>query len=212
MAQKLAIKLRERLGLKEKSIKNFINQCVTGKQAYYVDYLPGEKLPRFESLNTQKIYYPATDSQEWIQNGEWVVVEEIMSYQNVMRLYGDRLSEDQKKRIEDNYIRNADNNSNFAATPTGGAVLSKQGLYSGTSVSEYGVRVWKIWYTEERKVFSKKTPNKYKQGEHFTHFLTDGKPIIDRKNFRYNKQTGYYVNPKNSTELYNKEFPVKIQN
>lgn len=206
MAQKLTVKLRERLSLKEKSVKNFINQCVTGKQAYYVDYIPGEKLPRFEGMNTQKIYYPATDNQEWIQNGEWVVIEEVVSYQNVMRLYGDRLINDEKKRIKENYVSNADNNSNFAATPTGGAILSKQGLYSGTSVSEYGVRVWRIWYVEERKVFSKKSPNKYKKGEYFTHFITDGKPIIDKKKFRYNKQTGYYVDSKNSEELYNKEF------
>ena len=203
MAQKLAIKLRERLNLREKSVKNFINQCVTGKQAYYVDYLPGEKLPRFESVNTQKIYYPSTDSQEWIQDGEWVVVEEIMSYSNVMRLCGDRLTKDQKDLIKDNALRNADNGSNFAAAPDGGAILSKQGLYSGTSTSDYGVRVWKIWYAEERKVFSKKSPNKYKKGEYFTHFITNGKPIINKKKFKYNRQTGYYVNPKNSEEFYN---------
>jgi hypothetical protein len=207
LAQKLSHKLFERLDIHSKSIANFTSQCVTGKQYYYVDFIPGERLPRFESINASKVYYPSVEGVAWVQDGMWVALEENQSIDQVKKLYKKYLGEKELKELEEYCQMRA--NADIAVTPDHGAIFN-DGVYSGTLENDTSkvVKVMRIWWKEERSILSKKSPNP-RNGKYFTHFIKPGKKILNSREYAY--RNGKYINrdkkedffPANETEYIN---------
>jgi len=197
LAQKLCNKLFDRLEIKAKSVSNFISQSVVGKQYYYVDYIPGERLPRFEDVNASKVYYPSVEGVKWTQNGMWVAIEENMSLDQAKKLYKKYMTKEDLKDLED-WCQIRGSNSNIAVTPDHGAIFN-DGVYSGTLETDGSkiVKVLRIWYKEERTIQSKKSPN-VRNGKYFTHFINPKKKVISSKDFQY--KNGKYVNRTNKNE------------
>ena len=96
IGEKLLIGLRRVLGIERKSTMAFIDKAVTGKEYFYVDYIPGEKYPRFEQINDVKIYYPNDPNAEFTHHGKWVCIEEEYTYEQVIKEWGGKLSDKDK--------------------------------------------------------------------------------------------------------------------
>ncbi|HNX01734.1 MAG TPA: hypothetical protein PKK33_10235, partial [Candidatus Cloacimonadota bacterium] len=193
-----------------KAIRNFISQCVTGKQYYYVNYTPGNKLPDFENINALKVYFPSIDGVKWTHKGPWVAIEENKSYLDVRKQYKHlgALTEEEWAEIDE--ASNRAENSAIVVTPDHGAIFS-DGVYAGTLENNSAniVKELRIWWKVERKIPIKKSPNNY-NGKTFTHFITSGKSILTSDDYYF--KNGKYVNketkeqiPSSEVEFINKE-------
>jgi hypothetical protein len=204
LAQKILLKLRKNLNIEKKSIANLRNQCVTGRQYYYVDYISGHKYPIFEIVDPQKVVFPKIDSIDWVQEGPWCGIMDRISYEQFEIMY----SEDFKKRhgIEkyDSLMKangyEYGQNATFASTPGYGAVLVGSGDYNYDSNSNNTLERTRIWFKVNQRIRIKKSVNPYLQGKYFRHFIDAEKYLIDKDDYTYSN--GFYFSKSNSTEKY----------
>lgn len=203
-AQKILLKLRKNLNIEKKSIANLRTQCVTGRQYYYVDYIPGHKYPIFETIDPQKVVFPKIDSVDWIQEGPWAGIIDRISYEQFEIMY----AEDFKKRygiekynnlMQSNGHQHGDN-ATFASTPGYGAVLVGSGDYNYDNNSSNTIERTRVWFKVNQRIRIKKSVNPYIQGKYFRHFIDAEKYLIDKDEYTYSN--GFYFNKKNSTEKY----------
>jgi len=201
-AQVACRSLRKSLNIKQKSTQNFINACVSGKEAYYVDYRPGDKTIVFRSLTPHMVFYQSIDDIQWIQDLDWVGFEEYMSPTDVMSEFGSRMSDDEQKTITSGNFTLSNFNTGkgtFIAGP-GNKVYD-----SGKNVSGYvssgslrgndGVSVKRVWWLAEATPTAIKKPNPYRKGKYFTNIIPpdDTKPIIDESEYKYNTHERKYI-------------------
>jgi len=215
LAQKLSVYLYDILDIKNKSISNWISQTVTGKQYYMVDYIPGDKNPVFKDLNGMGVYYPSINSIRWVQDGPWCAYEELWSVEDTLKEYGRYLKQTQIDELKAGVNQQSIETGNFKPTPSGGAILinDDKSPYGGTLIKDHSklVRVFKLWYKEDRTIRSKKSPNPYKPGEYFTHYIDANKKVINAG--EYNYRNGKYISktdktieyPKGEVELINSD-------
>lgn len=216
LAEKVMRKLRSSLNVKRKSTLNFISQCVTGKQYYYVDYIQGDRFPRYETLDTTKVLYPKIPGIRWIQDGPWVVIKEKLSYQQVLVEFGGDLKkeygEEVLKKLSSTAMPMSSSNSTFVSTPEGGVLY--EGPYSGTFENAQGLEVSRVFVKVPRKVYVKYSPNPHQSGKYFRHFIDKNKIIIDETDYTYQnekyigKREGMTVLNRKDVEPYN---PLKDQ-
>ena len=197
LAQTVTKKLRQVHRIKQKSKRNFISQCTTGKQYYYVDYRNGDKLPTFESLNAMKVNYPNEDNVDFTHQSSWVAIEETKSPAQIIE-ENDWLNEDQVERINnlsDTY-QNTNESGTFVATPGNGAVLSETISKSSSDVIGSGIRVVRVWWRAQKKIEAIQKPNKFEKGKYFTHFV-NGKKVINIEDYTYDHIEKEYINNDN---------------
>lgn len=198
--------LRRTLKIANESNKSFLSDVVTGRTAFYVDIEENTRKPVFRALNIMKVYYPSVDGIEWIQDGPWVKIEDGISFQQLVSLYGEefktKYSTADLNKLQD---RDSIQNGTFTAVPGGGAVLVDE-LYSGSSVQSSAITRERIWFKVPRKIYVKYSPNPWVQGEYFRKFLDADKIVIDEEEYKYSKEDGgYYINKKNEEIVYRKE-------
>ena len=189
VAQKAMKSYRQKLNVKQVSIQNFISQCVTGKQYYYVDYRPGDTLPIYRGLIGFNVFYQASDDVQWVQDLDWAGFEEFMAPQDVIsefQLYG--TYKDQVERYH--AYSQADSRGPFVATEDGKAVDAGANAYvsSGAINPSMGVSVKRVWWVAERKIVALRKVNKYRPGRFFTTFINEGdqeKKLIDEHDYFY---------------------------
>ena len=132
-------------------------------------------------LDGLKVYYPINDEVFWTEDGDWVVVEELSSYEQVKKEFGPHLTPMELDYLE-NY-RGSVTPSSFVSTPGAGAYLHDN-IYAGTINTSQNLRVWRVYFREERKIMARRMPNPHVPGKFFTHFVDEqdiqNKPI--RKN------------------------------
>jgi hypothetical protein len=194
--QKLAYKLRNNLDIKRESTKAFTSKIVTGKEAFYVDLLPGEKKPRYECVNTINIEYPLTDGVEWIQDGMWVKWKKGISISQAVDKY--RLTKEQKEKLKNELII-GNRNTDFLSLQYTNDVLNNQ-IYSGNINTEEGIEETLIWFRSPKEIKIKKVPNQYSPGKYFIHFLDNDEKIVNTGQLYWDNKKKKYIHKETAQE------------
>lgn len=202
-AQLLLIHLNERLRVRDKKRVVFEDRCVTGKGYYYVDALPEEKHPVFESLSSMMVSYPSIDSIKYVQNGPWVTIRDVVSLDNLIASYGNLLEEKYGKEVFTKLETNPhyESNATFLATPDG-ALLADQTTYKGIQESGKTIERVRVFFKSQRKVAIKVSPNQYSDVP-FQHILNPYKEYIDKGDYIF--KNGYYINKANKKIVYKED-------
>lgn len=209
-AQYLLIKLRKDLGLQKKITKNFVSHIVSGRQYYFVDYTPGQKLPVYKPLESYKITYPSIETIEWVQDCPWVFIEERWSYNDIVQQYGNMLTPEELKSIAGAVPIDSISGA-FVPLSMDRAV----DVNSTTKLQRYenargvGIKVQRVYWKANREVRAIQSPNK-KNGKFFTHFIEDGKTTIMASDYYYNSQLKKWVNRKDEDITYSQKEVVVI--
>lgn len=168
-----------KLEIEEASLDSFIDRMVTGKPYYFVDMEPGDKTPCFKQIDASKVYYPSDGNNRWVDQGSWVLIEEVMSYSQVIDQWGSEMSYDEKQMLR-TYNYTDKRTANMLSVSGNGAIFddsytgnNSAGVYSGSSDNDQGITVYKYWWVSHREIKAKQTPNKKKPGKYFTHFVDD---------------------------------------
>ncbi len=170
-AQILSDKLKLKLNLKSKKIEGFIASCVTGKATYYVDYHKGKILPDFEVIDDVKVYFPKISTIDYIQDGPWVAIEEAYTLDKLIGLLGDEISQEEISNLEENFTYNNYDYSGESTTKE--ASIGQINSYEGSELNYTMIRCWKVFYKSPRKIYIKSSPNPYKEGAYFRHFIEE---------------------------------------
>jgi hypothetical protein len=200
--QKLQAKLIEKLRIRAKRITAFERRCVIGRSAYYVDCLPGMADPVFETLNSMMVNYPEIDDVKFIQDGPWVTIRDIISYDQIVAMYGDKI----EKKYGEESLKSIENNPNYESTAVflatkEGALLSEQNIYKGNSEIGQKYERVRVWFKSQRKVAIKTSKNP--EGQEFKHDLDPYRETINKADYTY--RNGYYVSKKNKKIAYRKD-------
>ena len=193
-AQKALKAYIQKLNIKQRSVQNFISSTVTGKEYYYVDYIPGSPLPIYRALQGHNVFYQAADDVDWVEDLDWAGFEENMTPQDVINEFG--LTGAEKAEIE-----NFNNGTSSPGSDAGPFVTDEKGnvvdggpnfVPSGSVNPAAGINVKRVWWVAERQIKAIRTPNKYRPGRYFTNFIAkdDQKAIIDRKDYHYQYYRG----------------------
>lgn len=200
IAQKMARLLRSKLGIPEKSRQNFISQVVTGKQAYFVDWEPGSKLPIFKSLNMNNVYFPASESIDWIQDGDWCGFEERLPVRYVCTKYN--LNKEEREQLErENYSNHATSDFVYEKTDS----WLQESPYSGSATNEIGVSVKTVFWRSQRKINIKRSPNPYEEGKYFTHFIDDDAKVYNHGQMYWDRKIKKWVDKETLLEYDKKD-------
>lgn len=194
--QKLAYKLRNNIEIKRESVKAFTSKIVTGKEAFYVDLLPGENKPKYESVNTINIEYPLTDGIEWIQDGMWVKLKKGISLSQAVDKY--RLTKEQKEKLKNELII-GNRRTDFLTLQYTSEVLNNQ-IYSGNMNTEEGIEETLIWFRSPKEIKIKKVPNQYSPGKYFIHFLDNDEKIINTGQLYWDNKKKKYIHKETAQE------------
>jgi len=209
VAQKLKTKLEKELRIKTKTTNAFVDQIVTGKHYYYVDYEDGQRLPTFKNINDLKVYYPQIDNVEFVHEGPWVMILDYYSYTDVVKLYGKDIKEEHGEETLKNIGEYGSYTSNYNQMLSGsngegyfvdGSLMNG---YAGTSWTGNGISVAKVFYKSNRDVYVKKSPNPFQQRDYFTHIISPHKSLIRKEDYYF--KNGYYINKRNKQETYFKD-------
>jgi len=201
-AQKMLLMLRNELGVNIESTDAFRIGRVTGREIFFSDYEEGNRLPTFKALDPLTVTYPKISSVKYIQDGPWVKVTEYMSYNDIVMLYGDKIKEKYgQEKLESLAHVYSENTSPMVRGNNGEAFFNGTSmLYSGTDDSSYGIKVERIWIKVPRSIKVKYTPNPFEEGVYFRHFIQN-KEIIDKKDWKYDKDNGVYINKNNNKDI-----------
>lgn len=199
VSYKLLRKYYNLFNIKAKGTDNFRNQNITGKQYYYVNYIPGSKDPIFQDVNVLEVTFPSVDSIDWIQDGPWVKRTRSMSFEDIILKYGNEIEKKYSKKELDGLEKSNSSSStgSFLSTPEG-AMYDNQ-PYSGTNTST-GIKVEEIWYRSPVQIKIKMSRNKY-TGDYFRKFLDTYKEVIDKKDYNYSNNQ--YIHKQNLKEIKN---------
>jgi len=212
LAQKVTKDLINQSDIKRKSKNNFVSSLVTGKEAYFVDQIPGETKPRFDTIPDIKVYFPSDPQYRFTHKGRWVAIEEQMSFETIKMEFDKQ--QGWTKEIESSLEQMANNYSQE------GGFLSKENnraidIYAGsTTNSTNGINVRRVWWKSPRKVLFKISPNPYVKGKTFSHFIDNDKTVIDVADYKFVKATSIekakYINKTNKEIVYDADKVEKV--
>ena len=195
LAQKGLRSLRQKLKIKNISLKNFISYVVTGKQYYYVDYRVGDKVCTYRSILTNKVFYPATEDVEWVQDLDWAGFEEQMTLTDVLSEFGDRMKEGERKKLKERHMRlQSSKGGIFVATTGQKAIPDLSNVESGSTNPDDGINVARVWWIAERKLEAIESPNPYNEDDSFIHFIPPNKEVINAEEYTYKSRKRTYIN------------------
>lgn len=178
IAQKLALKIMKSTSFKEESNKCFTSRIVTGKPYYYVNHDPGNKNVTIKHIDEFSVHYPSISGIRWIQELPWVVIKERWSYNDIIRVYGHLLSNDEikdlkksKKRLESNPVFVPIKKRDGADGE--GAILYQNAVGYNGEYDDESIEVARVWYVKERKLYARISPNKYNPARPHIHFVNE---------------------------------------
>lgn len=213
LAQKAMYSYRQRYKLKNKSLQNFINDKVSGKQFYLVNYTPGNKNITMDPLPPHVVFYQDTNDVEWVQDLEWCGYESWGNASDIIEQYRSWLTQDQIdsiRAIEVNTTRN-DLARPFVVDEQGNAVDMGRFQYpqAGSSIFESGINVKHIWWRVDSPVAVLKKINKYEKGKFFTNNIDPETQVVDQKDYYFNRGNGSWVNREDDTDTVKSTSRVK---
>lgn len=219
--EKLNIKLSKELNIHRESVNNFINQTVSGRQFYFVDYERGDSKPVFKSMNGLKVVYPFIEGIGMTHYCPWVGYNEFMSKEQIQKAFTlDKTQLKVLKGMDNNY--STSQAGMFIAGP-GHVVVYDQSGENNTANNQFinkqhGIEVKRRWWKAERKLTAHMTPNRYEDGKYFINFVK-GKKVISTDDYRWDNANREYVNrtnkddtlEKNEVVVYNPNKGEKIE-
>ena len=172
----------QKLKMLYERLKAFSDKIICGKSIYLVDYVPGQKFPTFKRLQPTATYWSSDSDNEWIQKGRWVAFKTRMNYNQILDTFN--LDSEQRKRIE--RLSSIYSDSAMSSNAIGGArfdedALNNTKLYGGSQSAVGGIDVWSVFFRVPRKIYIKKSPNKYKENDYFTHYSNEEPKINEKK-------------------------------
>lgn len=200
--QKLYHNLVEKLRIRSKRIIAFERRCVIGRSAYYVDSVQGLKDPVFEVLNPMMVYYPQIDDIKFIQDGPWVAIKDVLSFDQISTMYGHKI----EKKYGKEQLENLENNPVYESTAIflatkEGALLAPESTYKGSTQTDQKYERVRVWFKSQRKVAIKVSKNE--EGQVFKHDLDPYRETIDKSEYSF--KNGFYVNKRNKKISYRKD-------
>lgn len=188
LAQKILFKLRQELDIERKSNVNFVSHIVTGKQAYYVDYEQGNKYPKFETLNSSYVYFPATEKVTWIQDGDWVIIEDRMSKGQVIDEFN--LTAKEIEQLDELHIGNSRYTKDVLRYYD---KFFNQNIYSGSYTNMIGIPVYRIFFRSPNRINVKKSLNPYDSKNEFIHFMDSDNKIVNNGQLKFDGKKKKYI-------------------
>lgn len=216
-AQSACRSLRQTLNIKSKSTMNFINNRVTGKQYYYVDYRIGDKTITYRTITPHNVFYQSTEDVMWVQDCDWAGFDEYMTPVDVSREFGDRLSDDERKTIFSGSQDFTTNGQGPFVAAEGNKVIDlgrshdSRNVSSGSIDRSQNVNVRRVWWQAERQARAVQKPNPYRKGKWFTNIIADGEKVIDENDHHYVKTDRRWVSNKDETVFHGSD-KVKTYN
>ena len=200
---------RTTLGIKQKSIQNFINVGVTGKEFYYVDYDSIARKMIFRCLVPHKVFYQSCDDIFWTQELSWAGFEEFMTPVGVITEFGSRMTPAERTMISqgDFVMHSPAGTGPFVAGPNNSAIdmgrdFDNKPVSSGAIHQGNGVSVKRVWWLAADFPSAIKKPNPHRKGKYFTNIITDGKKVIDEKDHFYHRNTRSWIDRKTEKKIY----------
>ena len=153
LAYKRMRALYEEDNIQEEHRRSFLEKCVTGRPYFYVDIVDGKLV--YENKPSVTVYHPRTTSLRYVEDGDWVAVDEYWTRDAVLLQYGDKMNEEQRKRI-----KRSDNS--FYEPYTNNAIGTNyvEGTGSAPANSSNDVRVTKVYFSVTAKNRYKISPSK----------------------------------------------------
>ena len=165
LAQKGVEKIRQKHSAKEHSTEFFTDKIVSGKGRFYVDYIPGQKGIIYEALDSMKVYHPSVPGIKYIEDGDWVLIEDYISYGMLIDQHGDA------HELTDDVLQKLSYFKDYSAGQDVGQPNAN--VYTGSASNENGINRKRVWWKSPRKVYIKYTPNKHSKDKYFRHFIND---------------------------------------
>lgn len=186
-AEIISLKIISANKFEEESTNAFTSKLVTGKSFYYVNHDSGKKVVSLYGLDDLTVVYPRLSNVKWVHEGPWVGIKENWAYEDVLRIYGHQMTEEEKKTLKSRTHITTSLNPVFASTEDNGALLMQDEYsYSGTDERD-AIEVVRLWYKEEKRLFAKVSPNKHYPSKPFIHFI-DSEDELKRNPIRKDKE------------------------
>lgn len=172
----------QKLKMMYERVKAFTDKIICGKSIFLVDYQPGFKQPVFKRLQPTATYWSNDSDNEWIQDGRWAAYKRRMNYNQILDTFN--LPSDQRMRLE--RLSRIYSDSSMQSNPIGGAVfdedaMNNTSLYGGSKSAVGGIDVWSVFFRVPRRIYIKRSPNKHKENDYFSHFSEEEPKINEKK-------------------------------
>ncbi len=207
--EKINTKLERELNLHRKSVDNFINKIVVGREYYYVDYEKGNKKPTYEVINAMKVVYPFIEGVRSVQYGPWCGYDEAMSKEQIKRAFSLSKSQIEKlDSIDDNYMSSQE--GTFVVGPGHAVVLDSDATSGGNKEyvnKQAGIEVKRRWWKAQERLTAMLSPNKYEEGKHFVNFIKD-KKVLSTDKYKWDNSKRKYVSRTDDKDTWEKNEAV----
>lgn len=212
IAQRAMSKLRSTFEVKAKSISNFKQKTVIGREAWLVYVNENTKRLEYDTLNCINIKYPHVKGIKYIQDLPWVSVVDTITQDAVKEMYGDELKKEGVD-LEQPILKslpNVENKHSFISTPGHGAIYTGALDSKKDIIVEEGIKRERIWFRELREVNFKVSKNMRDDAivKEFIHMIPMDKVVINKEKYKYVKvetednKDYYYINKNDKTDRY----------
>lgn len=174
----------DREKLNELKVSALMDKYVTGKEYYFVDWIPGNSNPTVKKYDSSRVYYDREIDVRRCQDLPWFVIEDRLSPNQILDEFGNKMPSNVLSR----FIKNARSygyqySTDFIATPYDGAldtgVTSSSFHYKGQGNTSFVVR--RLFWKVNRKVYIKQSPNPYDDTKPFLHVIKNPKEVKEQK-------------------------------
>ena len=166
----------QRHRLERKFSENFVDKLVTGRQYYRAHLRRRGEDPIYRVINPGDLYY-SDDNVKWVKECKWAVFPEELAPTEVLDRYGDDLSEEDRRKIED-MLEQADSDSMGIkmAHPSEADELAEIAGHSVLSeVSKtYKLTIYNVEFKSIKRVYYLEMPNPYDPEVPHVKFLKEG--------------------------------------
>ena len=181
IAQKGIKKLIAEHNIRTQRVLGITDRFVTGKEYRFVDYNPESNRTEYSYVNAMNVCYPRIAGIDWVEDGPWCTIKDIISYNDVVDIYGDSkdITDDMLKEIEGIVARSTDNTTDSSFY---------DGLYAGTDDTSNGVERVRVYWKVPKVISISKKENKNNPDIDFTHFSEGSMDAEQKKKYKSVKQ------------------------
>lgn len=171
------MKAIDRAKINEMKVSALKDKLISGKEFWFVDWVPGEPNPTIKKYNTSRVFYPRDVDVMDCQDLPWFVLEDRYSINQILDEFGSKLSDSQRsKLIKKAEAYGYEYNNNYIATPGDGA-LDVQGSFYNKGGGHTNFVVRRIFWKVHREVLIKVSPNPYDDTKPFRHIIKNPKEV-----------------------------------
>lgn len=185
IVQKGIKKLISEHNIRTQRVLGITDRFVTGKEYRFVNYDPIGKGTEYSYVNAMNVYYPRIAGVDWVEDGPWCAIKDVISYADFVDVYGD------SPDVNDDILKEIEGSISFN-TEHGTEDSFYDGLYTGTDDTSNGVERVRIFWKAPKVISIGRKENKHNQDIDFTHFY-EGK-LDAEKAKKYKTVNHKYMN------------------